>query len=634
MVEDSAGALASGEAVRAFYHANDHPQGFRFVRMLDGSPEVSPETLDHVAIGLSTGWIPATIAEEWSPKLAAGRDDDRVLVRLHGRFIDAYKKDGPDPVDGLYWKVSRACVRRMGAPQPQADLSLLVVRWFDYYNKSNQRSASHNVANEKMLLDVLQEEGSPHAAFAEAGRPGRYEVHSAFVRSTADLELIGVQVAASMRGRRRAALYFLWPTQRPSVEIRMPGCVGEAALFPLMDRMEGAGVRTCWPHNSKLYRELSGKTWVPRMSRGRPDMRVPATASLTCADFDKEPLEAAEKAIAELQAISGQRDAATCRGVAKLGFSWMGEDVRPFTGAAELAKVLTQFFDGATPATMCLVQERVDNVVCELRFICMRDMAEGPDKVKKEIVRMCLHPPRHNDETFALTSANTMSAAEATAGPFRGNAEALRQAEQEAEALADRWLKWFVEEGHGLPTVCRLDFLVTLSPQPQSGGANNAAAPTPQVWTLELCECGGSLCNLSVAARATACTNELVCGAGNLDGEALPAGFPKPLPVLRLPEVTFSAPAQGGEYNKWSNSNSTWQRGGQKPEAPRAYRGDAPRPRSALAPGGDRGRRQASGPGPLTALLARLGIGEEGGGRVVLGALLAVIALLWRMRRR
>merc|ERR1719230_981469 len=108
----------------------------------------------------------------------------------------------------MYWRVARHLVRRMGEQQPQADLSLLVVRWWDYYGPPNSRnkSRSHNVANEGMLLDVLEGPGSPHAALA---KDGRYEVHSAFVRSADDLASLGARLASSMRGRHRAGLYFL-----------------------------------------------------------------------------------------------------------------------------------------------------------------------------------------------------------------------------------------------------------------------------------------------------------------------------------------------------------------------------------------------------------------------------------------
>ncbi|CAK0813286.1 unnamed protein product, partial [Prorocentrum cordatum] len=118
--------------------------------------------------------------------------------------------------------VKRQLVRPMSSPHAPAELSLLVVRWWDYWK--NKRSRSHNVANEEMLLDMLEGPGSPHESF---GKTGMYQVHSAFIRNTSDLASVGKQLAASMRGKRRAGMYFLWPTQRPAVEMRMPGSVEE-----------------------------------------------------------------------------------------------------------------------------------------------------------------------------------------------------------------------------------------------------------------------------------------------------------------------------------------------------------------------------------------------------------------------
>jgi len=511
--------LRAGEAVRAFYYMNDHPNGFRYVRLLDFTEEVSSE--DPPAIGLSTGWMPATVAEDWSP-LPNNSDADppRVLVRFHGRFKDAYNQE-KKPVDNLYWKVRRDHVRIMGMAQSPAQLSMLVVRWWDYWNPKNRRSRTHNVANEEMLLDVLAGPGSAHALLAEEAA---YEVHSAFIRSTADLELIGPSMINAMRGRHRVGLYFLWPTQRAVVERRLPGAVAEPALFALMHRMEAAGIRSCWPHTASLYRQLAGKLWVPQISMQRPDLRTPKTVQLDVALWTEDPNAATEMALLELQrqptrASDCQNPSSdSFRGVAKLGFSWMGEDVIPFTGASELLRVLQQLLDGSPQDAVCLIQERIENVVCEVRFVCIQDRAKGVDVVTRELVRMRQHPPRHSsDNTFALASHLTMTPQEAVREVFFGSWEALRVAEKEAERLAELWLRWFHDEGHGTPTACRLDFLVAAKRPDVVGG------PVPvELWTVELCECGGSLCGLHWGARAVACLNECLSEAVDRPPQPLP----------------------------------------------------------------------------------------------------------------
>jgi len=53
----------------------------------------------------------------------------------------------------------------MDAAQPPLALSLLVLRWWQYYDP-HACSRSHNILHEGLLRDALQEQGSPHEAFA------------------------------------------------------------------------------------------------------------------------------------------------------------------------------------------------------------------------------------------------------------------------------------------------------------------------------------------------------------------------------------------------------------------------------------------------------------------------------------
>merc|ERR1712217_737933 len=111
-----------------------------------------------------------------------------------------------------------------------------------------------------------------------------------------------------------------------------------------------------------------------------------------------------------------------------------------------------------------------------------------------------------------MASDDSMSANEAANVVFGGNAAALTAAESEAERLAELWLQWFREEGYGVPQACRLDFLCT------SKG---------KLWTVELCECGGSLCGLSAPTRTAACLNECLSGEGSTN-------IPKSLPPFKV----------------------------------------------------------------------------------------------------
>lgn len=54
-------------------------------------------------------------------------------------------------------------------------------------------------------------------------------------------------------------MYLLSP-QRVAGEFRTKhDLVHDVPLFQLMERLEGAGVPTLWPHPSHLYRTLAGK---------------------------------------------------------------------------------------------------------------------------------------------------------------------------------------------------------------------------------------------------------------------------------------------------------------------------------------------------------------------------------------
>lgn len=523
--DDLTRPLRDGEPVRAFYHAHDHPQGYRYVRLPEALAMDDLPTEAKPVIGLSTGWIPATVVE--TPKDQAV-DDGRVLVFLQGLFDDHYHPE-PDgqPVCGMYWRVPRSLVRPMGSSLPEAALSLLVVRWGNYHGGSKS-SRSHDITNDAMLRDILLDRGSPHAACAPTGS---YEVFTAFIRNTDDLSFVEPLLARTMRSSNRVGMYFLWPSQSHRLS---SGMVSEHVLLDLMHRMEMEGVRTCWPHPQALYRQLAGKLWAPGVSRGRPDLRVPPTVKVDWQRFRMatDVVQVATGIIQELIGMRPQGGAAAApdsyRGVAKLGFSWMGEGVRAFEGPRGLVAAIRDLRLGTTDAPVCLVQERVEGVACELRLVCCRDRAR--EDVTWELVRMRQKPQRRQNggaDDFSVASHENMKFEEATADVFGGRSQALKAAEDEVRRLGKLWLQWFESEGFGLPAPAfRLDFIVA-----------NAARAVPQVWTVELCECGGSLCSLAHDARTTATLNECLAGPSGDFAPAAALGaqgsFPRPLPAMR-----------------------------------------------------------------------------------------------------
>ncbi|CAK0907461.1 unnamed protein product, partial [Prorocentrum cordatum] len=565
---DAPGPLKAGSGVWAFYHAPSHRQGFRYVRLLESEEGGRPAEAAPGAgtVGLSTGWVEATVAEDWRPAEGGGKSA-QVVVHLRGFFADPYRPD-PEPVDCMYWKLGRGLVRPLDESRPPVELSLFVARWWQYDNPE-ARARSHNILHKGLMEDVLEGKGSPHEAF---GTAGQYEVYTAFVRGGEDLDALGEGLAAQLHSRRRAALYFLWPSQRLGRERFAAGYVAERSLTGLMRRMEAGGVRTCWPHPVRLYEELATKRWAAALGPRAAALRVPPTVVVSKADVDGGAPQAAEAALHRLRRLrsdvhgGGPQRLEAYRGVAKLGFSWQGEGVLPFVGPAGLERALRKLLEGADPGATCLVQERVQHVRCELRVFCCRDHAAGPGAMRAELVRMRLKEPRHReiDGSFAMAGATTMTAAEAAEAAFGGSMAALGAAEAEARRLAGLWLEWLQgADGPGLPHVCRLDFMVSVPPAPPPaqpsrgpggrGGARRAATPAParaapEVHTVEITELGGATCGLSVHARTVAVLNECVLGGGGAEGEGSlppPAGFPWPLPPLQVGGAEGSVAARG-----------------------------------------------------------------------------------------
>ncbi|CAE7558155.1 unnamed protein product [Symbiodinium natans] len=339
--------LDAGLPVIAFYHANLHPRGSRFVHVCTRSGR-SP------IAGLSSGWLRGEILQK------ADRSD-HVLVRFAGPF--------QDPLAGfaetLDIPVPHALVRRadsvLGAdedravhdrcpkvwtrnsrPCQQPLLSVLLLRWWDY--RANSTWSDFAVTNDGMLRDLMDGECGVFPSLA-----GEFELYTVFVQRSADLETLSENWAqAVLAGINQVVWYFLWPCPRSDAD-QVAGCVREHSFFQLQQRMERVGLRSGWPHPSMLYCQLAGKLWIPQMSLNR-DYRVPPTVRVHHADVRRDPLAAAQHAIDDLlwlrREVWGDTPAenafntSTVRGVAKLGFSWQGDDVIPFAGVENLGRVL------------------------------------------------------------------------------------------------------------------------------------------------------------------------------------------------------------------------------------------------------------------------------------------------------
>eukprot|EP00438_Fugacium_kawagutii_P006540 Skav222196 [mRNA] locus=scaffold1745:64964:66392:- [translate_table: standard] len=275
---------------------NRHTHGYRYIRVQDNYQREPSKAM----IGHSSGWFPATVVEE-------ANKDGEVLVKFHGTFDDPYGED-PEPVRSLHWLVPSGLVVERRVPAVTIDLSLVVVRW-KFYHTGQHGSRSHNVLNEGLIKDVLDGRGS----FKEfLGTKGNYEVVTIFASTSEHLDSIQISDLSGLRGQQKAALYFLWPTQKKAQE--RDGMVSAKALGSLMQRMEAAGIKTCWPHPFEPYYELVSKSWAPNECE-RLEFNIPPTTKVTKEEVSRQvPQEqavavasAATAAIERLQELSRKR---------------------------------------------------------------------------------------------------------------------------------------------------------------------------------------------------------------------------------------------------------------------------------------------------------------------------------------
>ena len=291
------GCLNAGTSVRAYYDMNDHPMGYRYVKMLEMPRDGPADASDPPVVGVSQGWIPATVVEDYDPKQNGGAG---VLVKLHGFFEDPYREE--KPVSGMMWKVQPNLICLRSSPPVKIQLSLVVVRWKEYYTRTTT-SRSHNILNESLIRDLLAGEASCKEVF---GDRGAYEVISVFASAGRHLDAVPRELlASSLRGSRKAALFFLWPTLKKGSGEQ--GHVDADAMKSLMTGLEGLGVKTCWPHPWSLYEDLVSKQWAPR-DCSRLELRIPPTTSVSRKSLKQLGVKAvASSAIAELQRLSTER---------------------------------------------------------------------------------------------------------------------------------------------------------------------------------------------------------------------------------------------------------------------------------------------------------------------------------------
>ena len=258
---------------------------------------------------------------------------------------------------------------------------------------------------------------------------------------------------------------------------------------------------------------------------------MPVTVRVDYADVKSSALRAAQRAIQRIHQVrnavwgdEGERGAWDESGVVKLGFSWMGCDVIPFSnGAQGLAGSLQKIFFRYDKQQLdcCLVQEGVEKIQ-ELRIqaFCHGDNPEDYHLVPcylgqfarkfessetSEEMSGSGNPEKNSKSALLLEMADNRPKPSSVAlnQVFHGDREAQTHAESEAKKLTKRWLTWYATEWCSFrsPANARFDFLVEWTDEMRNSGKK------PRLWTCEISEIGVSLCGLPVHWRNAAVTN-------------------------------------------------------------------------------------------------------------------------------
>ncbi|CAE8719358.1 unnamed protein product, partial [Polarella glacialis] len=215
-------------------------------------------------VGVSDGWLPATVAEDFDPSHLQAADATTwvALRHAHGTWadIEGNTADPPSGAGGVY----RAHPRDLSLSLPPSpEFSFLVVR-------QGGKSAAK-------VSDSLWFSCGSIARIFEAVKQRfgtRYEATTVFVETSADLVSISAPwVSTALRGQAKLGAYFLCPSL--DVAPLEPSYTEEAALLALLGRMESVGVQTWFPNRACQYATLTQKSWSAQLSF-LPQLRLPA----------------------------------------------------------------------------------------------------------------------------------------------------------------------------------------------------------------------------------------------------------------------------------------------------------------------------------------------------------------------
>lgn len=256
--------------------------------------------------GMTDGWVIAKVLEDWPPPQGAQKGKGVRVMHTGQLWADRYGQTlNPERERDMVMDYPQCDVRPLpvpGEPPYVPTLSLLIIRWGGEETQFNveqwgSASASTSSAYVSAFVDST--------IYPVLGPD--YEVFSVFVTSGFDLARIGpASLCQSLRGKHRAACYFLWPVMHQDGEVHESGMLDQSLYFDAVRTFEAAGVCTRFPHPSQLYRTLLAKDWQPTLCLF-PSLRIPPAVMVNRATITASPSRAAALCLDALAAVRARR---------------------------------------------------------------------------------------------------------------------------------------------------------------------------------------------------------------------------------------------------------------------------------------------------------------------------------------
>ena len=221
-------------------------------------------------------------------------------------------------------------------------------------------------------------------------------------------------------------------------------------LFPLVLRMEAAGICSCWPHPLQLWKLLTSKEWMSQMCIC-PQFQIPLTTALSKALVLRDASKAAAMALQALRSLKKDRDETEVleQVVVKLGYSYEGIDVK-MVSCEQLAEalyfLLTQpnYNNGTV-----YVQERI-NVSLEARCFLINGRLEKVLYTRFARIDVQGYVREYEKESCGLRAMRDW---------FMNDEEAWKDAMKQIQQLCDRWTLWLLAQSAEPTVSLRILFL-------------------------------------------------------------------------------------------------------------------------------------------------------------------------------